>query len=165
MAAKAAPPASKAEAVTDRRGRKLEMLNEFLSGGAQSAEANFEWGGGVKSDAAAEQAAAEASGRSFTIAADDELREAKLRDVQRWGDPMAGLTQSSGSSSSKSSRAAGGGQTQRPIRIFPNRFGIAAGPAWDGIDRSSGWETKVFQQQNLHKEMASQKAAWSVADN
>jgi hypothetical protein len=34
------------EAVTDRRGRKLEMLTEMQ--GAKSVESQYEWGGGIK---------------------------------------------------------------------------------------------------------------------
>lgn len=47
---------------------------------------------------------------------------------------------------------------------FVNRFGIRPGAAWDGVDRSNGWEAKCFKRQNAAKVNNSARDAWAMAD-
>jgi pre-mRNA-splicing factor CWC26 len=124
------------------------MLSEMMNKDkGKSAESQYEWGGGLKS----EQKKEEISSKSFTIAVDDEDRERKLKEQHRWGDPMAGFVSSSaakgGSKKSKKSKKTLNLEYTGVIRT-PNRFGIKPGVNWDGVDRSNHWEEKLFLQRN-----------------
>eukprot|EP01100_Stratorugosa_tubuloviscum_P000147 TRINITY_DN1031_c0_g1_i1.p1 TRINITY_DN1031_c0_g1~~TRINITY_DN1031_c0_g1_i1.p1 ORF type:complete len:124 (-),score=59.99 TRINITY_DN1031_c0_g1_i1:159-530(-) len=99
--------------------------------------------------------------KPFARFADDTDLEQHLKKKQRWGDPMAKLVQSEQKKNNY-------GQIQKPVYRGPpgpaNRYNIVPGHRWDGIDRSNGFEKKLFEhraQQSATKEKAYK---WSVED-
>jgi pre-mRNA-splicing factor CWC26 len=93
-------------------------------------------------------------GSSLAVYADDEERNAKLKEKVLWGDDMAAHVKSK----SKKKKAIYQGS------FPPNRFGIPPGLRWDGIDRSNGWEVKVFRAQNSLKLDQNEYHRWATED-
>ena len=82
-------------------------------------------------------------GKSLTRTADDQDREALLKDREREDDPMAAYMK-------KKKEKVFGKQKRYPQYSGPqppaNRFGIRPGYRWDGVDRSNGFEKKLLTQ-------------------
>ena len=46
----------------------------------------------------------------------------------------------------------------------PNRFGIKPGYRWDGVDRSTGFEKRLFVHSNKRKAIEEEAYKWSTED-
>ncbi|MGB1595813.1 MAG: Bud13/CWC26 family protein, partial [Promethearchaeia archaeon] len=79
--------------------------------------------------------------KPFARTIDDKELNAELKQVSRWGDPMAGKLQGKTASNRPKYRGP----------FPPNRYGIAPGYRWDGVDRSNGFERSYFATQNARQ--------------
>ncbi|KAI7865747.1 Pre-mRNA-splicing factor of RES complex-domain-containing protein [Mucor mucedo] len=93
--------------------------------------------------------------------ADDQDLNDEMKERERWNDPAAGfLTKKTGKKSK-------GKRLVRPSykgAWKPNRFMIAPGYRWDGVDRSTGFEDIFLLQQNQSKSRAAEAHAWATED-
>jgi len=135
-------------------------------------EAELAWGGGMKQKRKkAEMAAAMAAEAAapFARGRDDAGLNASQRDALRWGDPMAhlvakkqrvaledvapSLVDTSNKKNMKTSGfiipqdIPGHSWMRRGVGAPPNRYSIKPGRHWDGVDRSNGFETKMWKEQ------------------
>jgi len=165
----AAQGAGAATVYRDRRGRRLDMLSDYMrtqeraAGADADAEAlRYQWGRGAADKARDMAAAAELDGlrgTAFAVHADDADLNADLRQRLRADDPMAAAV---AALRERDDLAAGPGSAaarhpqSRGRRIYrgppgpPNRFGVAPGYRWDGVDRSNGYEAR-FQSRAAHR--------------
>ena len=156
------PTLSGAQAQTvyrDKKGKKMDMLNEYMRQQAIEAsrkqklkDATDAWGQGTaqKTERESETAyVASMAHTSFARYADDKDIEKAQKQVIHDDDPMAVYMRSK-QEKSQAREAEATGVVVRPRykgpAAPPNRFGIAPGYRWDGVDRGNGWEAKV-----LHK--------------
>ncbi|KAG4301394.1 hypothetical protein PCK1_002320 [Pneumocystis canis] len=90
----------------------------------------------------------------FSRSIDDPELNRMLKEKQRWNDPAAAfLTKKS--------------TTTKPVYkgyYSANRFGIAPGYRWDGVDRGNGFEKAWFAYQSEKKVREAQAYAWSTED-
>ncbi|PWN34915.1 uncharacterized protein FA14DRAFT_160317 [Meira miltonrushii] len=96
---------------------------------------------------------------SFARHADDTKMNAQLRKVERQNDPAARFLKN------KEAHQARG--PQKPVykgHFPPNRFGIRPGYRWDGVERSNGFENKLFQRRNERARRKAEHQAWSQED-
>ena len=107
----------------------------------------------------------EAVSKDVARYADDARMNKELAQEERWNDPAAefvkvccGKTKLIQTKRSKSRRP----RYQGPYA--PNRFGIAPGFRWDGVDRSSGFEKKYFNFRNAQARKAQADASWRAED-
>ncbi|KAI9322658.1 Pre-mRNA-splicing factor of RES complex-domain-containing protein [Dichotomocladium elegans] len=89
---------------------------------------------------------------------DDDEYNQDLREKERWNDPAAGFLTSKSGSSRRLARP----KYKGPWK--PNRYMIAPGYRWDGVDRSNGFEDQYLLQQNSKKARAIEAHAWSTED-
>ncbi|KAJ1563150.1 bud site selection protein [Cladochytrium tenue] len=92
---------------------------------------------------------------AFAQYADDAERNAQLREVERWGDPMARM----GLAPKKSTKPRYSGPTPPP-----NRFKIPPGYRWDGVDRGNGFEAKLIQSKYTRAVRVEEAYKWSTED-
>jgi pre-mRNA-splicing factor CWC26 len=126
------------------------------------------WGAGLAQQRGAEAAAREMAATAaapFARFADDAALDAVTRRRSRWGDPLAGLTGGTGAVEEPAAPAVPGGDAEwlaragykiptevpphswlrRRVGAPPNRYGIAPGRHWDGVDRSTGTEVQFVK--------------------
>ncbi|KAJ8603072.1 hypothetical protein CTAYLR_006670 [Chrysophaeum taylorii] len=166
----------------DRRGRKLDMLNEFMrieaerEGKKREEREQYEWGRGTKQkkdEALARQELEEIKNEPFARAVDDPKLEQMRRDAIRDGDPMASyIREKRGEAAATTEKDADktGDHRRTTTRTYkgpnptPNRFGILPGYRWDGIDRGNGWEAKLQAKKANAIARKHDRYAWSSAD-
>ncbi|CAM9326201.1 unnamed protein product [Chrysoparadoxa australica] len=148
MAGAGANSGQNAETVyRDKRGRRLEMLEEFMrqqdnKDGKQQREekAKMEWGRGLVQKQASKDYAAELEGiKDQPFARTQEHLDVGLKEEIRADDPMAAYM-----AKKQAKKVKKLGKPLKPVykgpAPKPNRFRIPPGYRWDGVDRGNNWE-------------------------
>ncbi|CAH2355807.1 pre-mRNA-splicing factor Cwc26p [[Candida] railenensis] len=84
---------------------------------------------------------------SFTVSKDDQQYNSRLKQENRFDDPLSTFQKSGRASASLGISLTGNPTYDKGISPA-NRFGITAGWFWDGIDRSNGFEELVMRKRN-----------------
>ncbi|KAF8583283.1 hypothetical protein K439DRAFT_1634555 [Ramaria rubella] len=95
--------------------------------------------------------------RGLARYADDKELNEDQKAQQRWNDPAAAFL-------TKKTPKGPRRPTYNGPPPPPNRFGIKPGYRWDGVDRSNGFEKKLFQSVNARKRTTNEAHSWSVED-
>ncbi|KAK0550311.1 Pre-mRNA-splicing factor cwc26 [Tilletia horrida] len=153
----------------DKSGRKIDVrAEEEARKQAEAAkrkkdEERKTWGQGMKQkedQKAARARLREEASTSFARHADDKRMNDTLRSIERSDDPaLAFLTQKRSASNTGPPKPKYKGPTPAP-----NRFGIAPGYRWDGVDRSTGFEKMYFQKLNERKRRNASALAYDQDD-
>ncbi|GBP62687.1 BUD13 homolog [Eumeta japonica] len=101
----------------------------------------------------------EEANKPFARHKDDSALEGVLRAAERDGDPMLEYMRDKKTKENKG--------VDRPVykgNYPPNRFNIRPGYRWDGVDRSNGYEQKLFQHQTMRKAQQEEAYKWSTED-
>lgn len=163
--------------VRDRRGRKLEMLSEFLNQeafkegkAAKEAKEEYEWGRGKvqkEKDEEHRKELEDIQNAPFARYESDPTLERARKAEIRADDPMAAYMMKKLREATVEA-AARSGRVLKPEykgpAPSPNRFNIRPGYRWDGIDRGNGFEGKWFKRQSelVHKQQKDR--AWGMSD-
>ncbi|KAF8328194.1 Pre-mRNA-splicing factor of RES complex-domain-containing protein [Cantharellus anzutake] len=140
--------AERAAAARERRAREEKEAQKM------------EWGKGLvqREDKERERVELEKEkSRDLARYVDDADLNAAQREQVRWNDPAAPFLTKKNSKGPKKPEYTG---PPPP----PNRFGIKPGYRWDGVDRSNGFEKKLFQRANDRKRRGLEAYEWSVDD-
>ncbi|KAI9183280.1 Pre-mRNA-splicing factor cwc26 [Blastocladiella emersonii ATCC 22665] len=133
----------------DQFGRKvaLDELKQTAMSKEEEKEMrkreNQAWALGTAQRRMAEERRAEEL-RPMTRTADDKELNDMLKERERWGDPGAMLAPKQDAKAKKKNK-------DRPTYSgswAPNRFDIPPGFRWDGLDRSNGFERKLYIKRN-----------------
>jgi pre-mRNA-splicing factor CWC26 len=92
--------------------------------------------------------------------AGDEDLERHLKDQEREGDPMLDYLRAK----RRKDNPADDKPAYKGPSGPPNRFNILPGHRWDGVDRSNGYENKLFASRNAKVALQEESHMWSVAD-
>lgn len=157
--------------IRDRRGRNKDFENEVED---ERKKSEFEaarkkeydrWGKGLKQiedlEKRYEEHMHEASKPLARMADDADLRD-HLREQERMDDPMLMYMRKKKQEESKKK-----GVEVKPKYKgqFPdNRYNIAPGYRWDGVDRSNGYEKKYFSMINSKKSMEEEAYRYATED-
>jgi pre-mRNA-splicing factor CWC26 len=171
----------------DRKGKKLDMLNEFMRQQAvregkeyKIEKATNEWGKGTVQKLEVEalrQELIEVASEPFARTIDNPRMEAMRKEVIRDGDPMAlyFAKKKEKELEDKKSRAGSLGDGPESVLVpkkpsykgpigAPNRFRIIPGYRWDGIDRGNKYEHKILTKANDRTALKEDEYRWSVSD-
>jgi pre-mRNA-splicing factor CWC26 len=148
----------------DKKGRKIDMAAEQAelldqkNQRIQMEREQMEWGRGIVQAKERDQYSKNVRDQkdsSFSFYKDDKVYNDELKEKVRWGDTMAPLAKKR-----KKQKDTVYNGPPHP----PNRFGILPGYRWDGVDRSNGWEVKLFQSKSLHQEKKREYHRWATED-
>jgi len=151
-------------------------------------EADLEWGGGLtqkKKKSEMRKAMEAEAAKPFARSHDADV-DAAQRDALRWGDPMAHLVAkrsltsveeqapslvdaTNKKSMNKSGFIIPQGVPQhswlrRGVGPPPNRYSIKPGRHWDGVDRSNGFESKMWKLQQKKAAENTEAFMWAQSD-
>ncbi|EKX40422.1 hypothetical protein GUITHDRAFT_75628 [Guillardia theta CCMP2712] len=124
----------------DKKGKKVDPSKMTAQEREEYELKNMVWGKGLvqmEERKALQDRIEEEKNKPFARTVEDKEMNDELKAVERWGDPMAGKIKKSQSSNRP--------KYQGPYP--PNRYGIAPGYRWDGVDRSNGFERQRFVEQ------------------
>ncbi|POW15899.1 hypothetical protein PSTT_01827 [Puccinia striiformis] len=93
----------------------------------------------------------------FARTIDDKEMNDEMKGKQRWNDPAAGFLTKPDPTTRKPSKPKYNGPPPPP-----NRYSIPPGFRWDGVDRSNGFEVKLFQTGNDQKRLRAEAYNYSV---
>lgn len=118
----------------DRSDEKLRRIEERRKEDSLAAKQEAEqWGKNAHGGDHARIIENEASTSHFIRHADDPTLNQRKQKESRWDDPARHFVESM--------------KQERPkYRAPPNRFDIPPGVHWDGVDRSNGFERRLFQE-------------------
>ncbi len=163
--------------VRDRRGRKLEMLTEFLNQesfkegkAAKQAKEEYEWGRGKvqkeKDDEFRKELEDIKNAPFARYESDPTLERARKAEI-RTDDPMAEYMLKK----QRQAQAQAAARSGKPLKPEykgpaprPNRFNVRPGYRWDGIDRGNGFEAKWFKRQNEMVSKHERDRAWGMSE-
>ncbi|KAF8349151.1 Pre-mRNA-splicing factor of RES complex-domain-containing protein [Amanita rubescens] len=150
----------------DASGRKIDAKAERAEAARLKREREereakkMEWGKGLVQKDEEEKRRQEIEKQkstAFARRADDKELNEELKAKELWNDPAAAFL------SKKKSKGPRKPEYNGPPPP-PNRFGIKPGYRWDGVDRSNGFEKKLFQSINNRTRQTTEYYAWSVDD-
>lgn len=143
----------------------------------------LEWGKGLAQKREAEARLQELElerDKPFTRTKDDPELDKMLKERVRWGDPMAHLVKKKHTDAvlpdlgdNEKMKESGfiipqdvpsHSWIKRGLDAAPNRYGIRPGRHWDGVDRSNGFEKKMFLRMNQKQATEREAYLWSVSD-
>ncbi|KAL7642993.1 UNVERIFIED_CONTAM: hypothetical protein RMT77_006282 [Armadillidium vulgare] len=145
------------------KGKIHKELSEEEKVLAKKLEEKYQkWNKGIVQDEKRKEAinyTVKEMGKSFARAADDEDMNRTLKGVMRQEDPMLEYM------TKKNIK-----ENPQPLKprykgsFPPNRFNIAPGYRWDGVDRSSGYEKEWFTKQSSKRAIEDESYKWSTED-
>jgi len=150
----------------DATGRKIDMKAEKAEAAQKKREAEqkeaerMTWGRGLaqkEEQQKTKEMMERERQKGFARHADDEDLNEEQKSKEIWNDPAAAFLTKKRSKGPRKPQYAG------PTPP-PNRFGIKPGYRWDGVDRSNGFEKKMFQKLNDRKRLGVESYSWSVDD-
>jgi pre-mRNA-splicing factor CWC26 len=149
----------------DAKGRKINMdtqkAQQIIQKREQTErdEQRMKWGRGIVQVEEQERLAQRLlneKGKQLAVFGDDIERNDIMKEKVHWGDAMANTFKRS-TKDAKSRRVYQGA-------CPANRFNIKPGYRWDGIDRSNGWEIKLFRSKNLDNLDKKEYHRWATED-
>jgi len=161
----------------DKRGRKLDMLNEMMRQQAiregkavAEAKEQYEWGKGTvqkEIDQRAQDELVNIASEPFARSKDDARLDAMLRSKIHADDPMAQYMLEKEETRAAAAPTADGKPRKPRYKgpaPQPNRFGIMPGYRWDGRDRGNGWEATVANAAAAKVRNKDAAYQWSTSD-
>ena len=170
----------------DRKGKKLDMLSEFMRQQAvregkelKIEKAQNEWGKGTVQKLEVEalrQELIDVASEPFARAVDNPRMEAMRKEIIRDGDPMAEYFARKKEKEDDLKTADMSLQQKEDVPQImkkprykgpigaPNRFHIFPGYRWDGIDRGNRYEHKILTKSNDRTALKEDEYRWSVSD-
>jgi pre-mRNA-splicing factor CWC26 len=167
----------------DKKGRKLDMLNEFMRQSAiregkevKLAKAQHEWGkGAVQKDLekAAQEELEHIANEPFARSADDLRLENYRKEEIRDEDPMAEYFKKKRETEQIKNvnikdNIIRNTKPRKPIYKGPNppsnRFNILPGYRWDGVERGISFEKKLSITMNKGKSLKEDEYKWSTSE-
>ena len=174
----AAQPPPEGVVYRDRHGRRVAdveavVAREEAALRARTAEqqaAQRAWAAGAQQQrerAAMEARLAAERTRPLAQHADDADIDAAQRARARWGDPTAAFAARRSTSGAAAEGEGADGCARPRYRgppAPPNRFGLEPDYLWDGVDRSNGFEQRLFAMEAARTARAERRYLWSVQD-